>query len=177
MKKLIVVALLLCSVASFAQYRPDVRPGAPGLRREAPPADMVRPHPDRQPPPGAEHYRSPFALNFFSMSFPWAEPLEIYGMRLNLTVPFAMAGHDAVHGFDLGLSGEARYDVSGIAVNVFDNWSETFTGIGISLVNAVKELHGLHIGLVNVAQGGRGIQIGLWNQSEFMSSPIIGVVR
>lgn len=177
MKKLIVVALLLCSVASFAHRRPNVRPGDPGLRREAPPADMVRPHPDRLPPPGAEHYRSPFALNFFSLSFPWCEPLEIHGLRLNLTMPFASAGHDVVCGFDLGLAGEARYDVRGVAVNLFDNWSETFAGIGISIVNAVNELHGLHIGLVNVAQGGRGIQIGLWNQSEFMSCPIIGVVR
>ena len=177
MKKLIVVALLLCSVASFAQRRHNVRPGDPGLRRGAPPADLVNPHPDQPPPLGPEHYRTPFAVDFFSMSFPWNEPLEIYGMRLNLTVPFASAGHDIVYGLDLGLSGETRYDVSGVAVNLFDNWSETFTGIGISLVNVVKELHGLHIGLVNVAQGGRGIQIGLWNQSEFMSCPIIGIAR
>ena len=143
MKKLIAVTLLLCGLASFAQHRPNVRPGDPELVREAPPADLVSPHPDQPPPLGPEHYRTPFAVDFFSMSFPWDEPLEIYGMRLNLTVPFASAGHDIVYGLYLGLSGEARYDVGGVAVNLFDNWSETFTGIGISLVNVVKELHGV----------------------------------
>ena len=177
MKKLIVVSLLLCSVVSFAQRRPGVRPGDPRLRREPPPSDLVNPHPDQRPPLGPEHYRTPFAVNFFSLSFPWDEPLDIYGLRLNLTTPFAAAGHDAVYGFDIGLSGETRYEVGGVAVNLFDNWSETFTGIGISLVNVVKELHGLQIGLINVAQGGRGIQIGLWNQSELMGCPIIGIAR
>ena len=177
MKKLIVVAMLLCSVASFAQRRHDVQPGDPGLRREAPPADLVSPHPDQPPPLGPEHYRTPFAVDFFSLSFPWDEPLEIYGMRLNLTVPFASAGHDAVYGLDLGLVGESRYEVGGIAINVFDNWTDTFTGVGVSLVNVVNELHGINVGLINTAHGGRGIQIGLWNQSDFICCPIIGIVR
>ena len=177
MKKAIVVSLLFGACASFAQPRAVVRPGDPGLVREPPPPSVVRHHPDRLPPPGPARFRTPFAVNFFSLSFPWDEPLEIYGMRLNLTVPFASAGHDSVYGFDLGLSGETVHDVGGIAVNAFDNWSESFTGVEIALVNAVTELHGLQIGLINLAHGGRGIQIGLWNQSDFLCCPIIGIVR
>ena len=176
MKKLIAISLLLGAYASFAQSRNVVRPGDPGLRREVPPP-IVQPHPDRLAPPGPAHYRTPFAVNFFALSFPWDEPLEIYGLRLNLTVPFASVGHDVVYGFDLGLSGETMHDVAGVAVNVFDNWSESFTGIEVALVNAVAELHGLQVGLVNLANGGRGVQIGLWNQSDFLCCPIIGIVR
>jgi len=177
MKKLIVVSMLLSACASFAQSRAVVRPGDPGLRREAPPPPIVQPHPDRPAPPGPAHFRTPFAVNCFGLSFPWDEPLEIYGLRLNLTVPFASAGHDAVYGFDLGLSGETIHGVGGIAVNAFDNWSESFTGVEIALVNSVTELHGLQIGLFNLAKSGRGLQIGLWNQSDFISCPIIGIVR
>ena len=177
MKKLIVVSMLLGAFAAFAQYRGTVRPGNPGLMREAPPSPIVQPHPDRPAPPGPAHFRTPFAVNFFGLSFPWDEPLEIYGLRLNLTVPFASAGHDAVYGFDLGLSGETVRDVGGVAVNVFDNWSESYTGIEIALVNATTVLHGLQVGLVNSANGGRGVQIGLWNMSDFLCCPIIGIVR
>ena len=176
MKKLIAISLLLGACATFAKYRTFVRPGDPGLRREPPPAPVVVVHPDRSAP-GPSYFRTPFAVNFFALSFPWNEPLEVHGLRLNLTVPFAAAGHDAVYGFDLGLSGETARDAGGVAVNVFDNCSETFAGIEVSLVNVTHELHGLQIGLVNRANGGRGIQIGLWNQSEFLCCPIIGVVR
>ena len=116
-------------------------------------------------------------MNFLGLSFPWEEPLEIYGLRLNLTVPFASADHDVVYGFDIGLSGETNHDCGGLAVNVFDNCSETFTGVEIALVNAVTELHGLQVGLVNMARGGRGLQIGLWNQSDFLCFPLIGIAR
>lgn len=177
MKKLIVVSMMLGAYASFAQPRAVVRPGDPGLVREAPPPPIVRAHPDRPAPPGPVRYRTPFAVNFCGLSFPWDEPLEIYGMRLNLTVPFASAGHDFVYGFDLGLSGETIRGAGGVAVNAFDNWSRTFTGVEIALVNAVDELYGLQVGLVNVAGRGRGFQIGLWNQSDFIGCPIIGIVR
>ena len=177
MKKLIVLSMLLGACASFAQPRAVVQPGAPVLVRQPPPPPLVQPHPDRLPPPGPVHFRTPFAVNFFGLSFPWAEPLEIYGLRLNLTVPFASAGHDVVYGFDIGLSGETAHDVGGLAVNVFDNCSETFTGVEIALVNAVTELHGLQVGLVNMARGGRGLQIGLWNQSDFLCFPLIGIAR
>ena len=177
MKKLIVLSMLLGACASFAQPRAVVPPGDPGLVRQPPPPALVQAHPDRLPPPGPVRFRTPFAVNFCGLSFPWDEPLEIYGMRLNLTVPFASAGHDMVYGFDIGLSGETVHDGGGLAVNVFDNWSESFAGVEVALVNAVTELHGLQIGLVNLANGGRGIQIGLWNQSDFLSCPIIGIVR
>lgn len=177
MKKLIVLSMLMGACASLAQPRGVVRPGAPGLVYQPAPAIIVQPHPDRQPPPGPTHFRTPFAVNFFALSFPWAEPLEIYGLRLNLTVPFAAAGHDAVYGFDLGLSGETERDAGGVAVNVFDNCSETFAGVEVSLVNVTQELHGLQVGLFNRANTGRGVQIGLWNQSDFLCCPIIGVVR
>ena len=62
-------------------------------------------------------------------------------------------------------------------MNVFDNYSETFTGVEVALVNDVTELHGLQIGLVNLARGGRGLQIGLWNQSDYLCFPFIGIVR
>ena len=177
MKKLIAVSLMLGACASFAQPRSVVRPGDPGLVREAPPPPLVQSHPDRPAPPGPLHFRTPFAVNFLGLSFPWDEPLEIYGLRLNLTVPFASAGHDIVYGFDIGLSGETVHDVGGLAVNVFDNISESFTGVEVALVNSVTELHGLQIGLFNQAKGGRGLQIGLWNQSDFLSCPIIGIAR
>ena len=77
----------------------------------------------------------------------------------------------------IGLSGETVHDVGGLAVNVFDNISESFTGVEVALVNSVTELHGLQIGLFNQAKGGRGLQIGLWNQSDFLSCPIIGIAR
>ena len=176
-KTILTVVMILGTCAVFAQNRRNVAPGDRGLRREKPPAPLVNRHPDMPPPPGPAHFRTPLAVDFFSLSIPWDVPLEIYGLRLNLTVPFASAEHDTVYGLDIGLSGETRYDVGGIAVNAFDNWSETFTGVGISLVNVVNELHGLHIGLINSAHGGRGIQIGLWNQSDFICSPIIGIVR
>ena len=177
MKKLIVVSLLLGACAAFAQSREVVRPGDPGLGYRPQPAPLVSPHPDRPAPPGSARYRSPFALNFFGLSLPWLEPLEIHGLRLNLTVPFASAGHDAVHGFDIGLSGETVHNARGVAVNAFDNWSGSFNGIEIALVNAAEDLHGLQVGLVNMANSGRGLQIGLWNVSGFISCPIIGIVR
>jgi len=177
MKKMIVLSMLLGACASFAQPRAVVRPGDPGLVRQPPPPPIVQPHPDRLPPSGPAHFRTPFAVNFLGLSFPWEEPLEIYGLRLNLTVPFASAGHDVVYGFDIGLSGETARDVGGLAVNVFDNCSETFVGVEIALVNAVTELHGMQVGLVNMARGGRGLQIGLWNKSDFLSCPIIGIAR
>lgn len=177
MKKLLAVVFLLGSCASFAQPRAVVRPGDPVLVRQPPPPPLVQPHPDRQPPPGPAHFRTPFAVNFLGLSFPWEEPLEIYGLRLNLTVPFASAGHDVVYGFDIGLSGETIQHVGGLAVNVFDNWSDSFTGVEVALVNSVTELHGLQVGLVNLARGGRGLQIGLWNQSDFLCFPLIGIVR
>ena len=86
MKKLIVVSMMLSAWASFAQPRAVVRPGDPGLVREAPPPPLVQAHPDRPAPLGPARYRTPFAVNFCGLSFPWDEPLEIYGMRLNLTV-------------------------------------------------------------------------------------------
>ena len=104
MKKLIVLSVLVGACASFAQSRAVVRPGDPVLVYQPAPTVIVQPHPDRQPPPGPTHFCTPFAVNFFALSFPWDEPLEIYGLRLNLTVPFAAAGPDAVYGFDLGLS-------------------------------------------------------------------------
>ena len=177
MKKLIAVVFLLGASVSFAQSRDVIRPGDPGLVREAQPPLLVQPHPDRMPPSGPAHFRTPFAVNFVGLSFPWEEPLEIYGLRLNLTVPFASAGHDVVYGFDIGLSGETIQHVGGLAVNVFDNWSDSFTGVEVALVNSVTELHGLQVGLINLARGGRGLQIGLWNQSDFLCFPLIGIVR
>ena len=177
MKKLIVLSLLMVACASVAQPRDVVRPGDPGLVRQPPPPSLVQPHSDRMPPPGPARFRTPFAVNFLGLSFPWEEPLEIYGLRLNLTVPFASVGHDVVYGFDIGLSGETIHDGGGLAVNVFDNCSETFIGVEVALVNAVTELHGLQVGLINKARGGRGLQIGLWNQSDFLCCPLIGIVR
>ncbi len=175
MKNLIFSVCLIGSVAAFAQTRETVKPGDLGLKRETAPAPLVAQHPDRPQDPIAR-YSSPVACNFFGLSIPEADPLDVRGLRLNLTIPFATPNHRDVTGFDLGLSGEAMGYVSGIAVNLCDNWSDGFSGGAVSLVNVTGELHGLQIGLVNVADTGSGIQIGLWNQSANFKFPIVGIV-
>lgn len=175
MKKLVFAVCLIGCVAAFAQARETVRPGDPGLRRETAPAPLVAQHPDRPQAPIA-HYSSPVACNFFGISLPDADPLDVCGLRLNISIPFATPNHRNVTGFDLGFSGEAMGTVSGIAMNLCDNWSDVFSGGAVSLVNVTGELHGLQIGLVNVADTGSGIQIGLWNQSANFKCPIVGVV-
>lgn len=175
MKKLVLAVCLAGSICAFAQARETVKPGDPGLRREAAPAPLVEQHPDRPQAPIAR-YSSPMACNFFGISIPSADPLDVCGLRLNISIPFATPNHRNVTGFDLGFSGEAMGETGGIAINLCDNWSDVFTGGAISFVNVTGELHGLQIGLVNSADTGSGIQIGLWNQSANFKCPIIGVV-
>ena len=175
MKKLILTAMVMGCAAVFAQNRELVKPGDAGLKKEVAPAPIVATHPDTQPAPIA-HYSSPVALNFFGLSIPSADPLEVYGFRLNISLPYSTPNHSYVYGIDLGFSGEAMYGMGGLCVNLCDNWSDSFSGGAVSLVNVARELHGFQIGLVNVAETGRGIQIGLWNQSDNFKCPIIGVV-
>lgn len=175
MKKLVFALICISSSVGFAQARETVRPGDGGLNREAPPAPVVAEHPDRPQPPVAVSW-TPFAVNLCSLSLPGAQGLEIDGLRLNVSVPFATPDHRDVFGFDLGLSGEATGHVGGVAVNLFDNWSDSFSGGCVGLVNVTGELHGLQIGLVNVAEGGNGLQIGLWNESANFRAPLIGLV-
>jgi len=174
MKRLVFAAVLACVSLGFAQSREVVRPGDPGLNREAPPP-LLTPQPDRPQPPVEVHW-APFALNVFSISVPCAPHLEVNGLRLNLTVPFATPDHQNIFGLDLGLAGETAGHVGGIAVNAFDNWSDSFSGGCVGLVNVTGELRGLQVGLVNVARSGNGLQIGLWNQSTNFRCPFIGVV-
>lgn len=174
MKSLIFVAVLSCAVLGQAQSREVVRPGDRGLTREAPPAQLVS-QPDR-PELSVLVPWTPFAVNFCSISLPSAPNLEIDGLRLNVTFPFATPDHRDVYGIDLGLSGEATGHVGGIAINLCDNWSDSFSGGCLGLVNVTGELRGLQIGLVNVAETGAGLQIGLWNQSANFGCPFIGVV-
>lgn len=175
MKKLVFVLVVASSTVGLAQSREVVRPGDPGLRREAPPPEIVQTSPDR-PQPMAVVAWTPFALNFCSLSIPGVENLEIDGVRLNLTFPFATPDHRDVFGFDFGLAGEATGHVGGIAINLFDNWNDSFSGGCLGLVNVTGELHGLQIGLVNIADTGSGLQIGLWNHSANFRCPFIGVV-
>jgi len=174
MKHLVSFAVLACVSLGWAQSREVVRPGDPGLVREAPPPALVG-HPDRPQPPVQVPW-APFALNVFSLSIPGAPHLEVDGMRLNLTVPFATPDHQNVFGLDFGFAGETAGHVGGIAVNAFDNWSDSFSGGCVGLVNVTGELRGLQVGLVNVASTGAGLQIGLWNQSTNFRCPFIGVV-
>jgi len=174
MKKLAFALAIVCTSACMAQNREVVRPGDAGLRREAPPPALVT-TPDR-PQPRAEVLWTPFALNFCSLSIPGAPNLEIDGLRLNVTFPFATPDHRDVIGLDLGLAGEATGHVGGIAINLFDNWNESFSGGCLGLVNVTGELHGLQIGLVNIAGSGSGFQLGLWNQSANFRCPFVGVV-
>lgn len=175
MKKLVLSIVLVGSLVGFAQNRETVRPGDEGLKREAPPPQLIPASPDRPMAPIAINC-APFAVNLFSLSLPGAPELEIDGFRLNISVPFATPDHRDVFGFDLGLSGEAIGHVGGIAINLFDNWSDSFSGGCVGLVNATGELHGLQIGLVNIAENGNGLQIGLWNQSAKFQAPLIGLV-
>lgn len=175
MKKLVFALTVACSAVCLAQNREIVRPGDDGLKRETPPPEIVKPSPDR-PQPMEEIAWTPFAVNFCSLSIPSAENLEVDGLRLNLTFPFATPDHRDVIGFDLGLSGEAMGHVGGVAINLFDNWSDSFSGGCLGLVNVTRELHGLQIGIVNIADTGSGLQIGLWNQSANFRCPFIGVV-
>lgn len=174
MKKLICACALAGLTTGFAQGRETVRPGDAELRRETP-APLVSANPDRPASVQAVSW-TPFAVNFCSLSLPDAAGLEIDGLRLNVSLPFATPDHGDVLGFDLGLSGESAGHVGGIAVNLFDNWSGSFAGGCIGLVNVTGDLHGLQVGLVNVADGGRGLQIGLWNQSANFKAPLVGVV-
>jgi opacity protein-like surface antigen len=175
MKKVLFAAVCFCATLGFAQARELVRPGDAGLKREVPPKKLVPASPDRPQEPIAV-YSTPFAVNFCSLSIPSAPQLDVYGMRLNITVPFATPDNQNVLGFDLGLSGEAFGHVGGVAINVFDNVSHSFSGGAVGLVNVTGELRGVQIGLVNVAKTGAGLQIGLWNQSDDFISPIIGIV-
>lgn len=175
MKKLIFAAVSAWSVACFAQARETVRPGDAGLVRESPSTPIVAESPDRPQPVGEVNW-TPFAVNFCSLSLPSAPALEVDGFRLNLSFPFATPDHRDVIGFDLGLAGEATGHVGGVAINLCDNWSESFSGGCLSLVNVTGELHGLQIGLVNLAECGSGLQIGLWNQSANFAFPFVGVV-
>lgn len=175
MKKLVFACVFAGAVAGFAQGGETVRPGDEGLKRETPPAPLVSVSPDRPQPTETVRW-TPFAVNFCSLSLPGAADLEVDGLRLNISLPFATPDHGDVFGLDLGLSGEAMGHVGGIAINLFDNWSDSFAGGCVGLVNVTGELHGLQIGLVNVAEGGKGLQIGLWNQSANFKAPLIGVV-
>ena len=175
MKKVLFAAVCVCATLGFAQARELVRPGDAGLKREAPVKSLVPESPDRPQEP-IPVYSTPFAVNFCSLSIPSAPQLDVYGMRLNITVPFATPDNLNVLGFDLGLSGEAFGHVGGVAINVFDNVSDSFSGGAVGLVNVTGELRGVQIGLVNVAKTGAGLQIGLWNHSDNFTCPIIGVV-
>ena len=131
MKKVLFAAACLCATLGFAQARELVRPGDAGLKREVPPKKLVPASPDRPQEPIAV-YSTPFAVNFCSLSIPSAPQLDVYGMRLNITVPFATPDNLNVLGFDLGLSGEAFGHVGGVAINVFDNVSDSFSGGAVS---------------------------------------------
>ena len=175
MKKFIFALTAVGATMCLAQNREVVRPGDAGLKREAPPSAIVKVSPDRMQPMDEVKW-TPFAVNFCSLSLPSAENLEIDGVRLNLTFPFATPDHRDVIGFDFGLAGEATGHVGGVAINLFDNWNDSFSGGCLGLVNVTSELHGLQIGLVNIADTGSGLQIGLWNQSSNFRCPFIGVV-
>lgn len=175
MKNLVMASICFLSVTALAQIREVVSPGDEGLRRGTLPSQIVKVHPDRGQsliPVNS----TPFAFNFCSLSLPSAPELDVIGFRLNITVPFATPDHRDVVGFDIGLSAECTGHIGGVAVNVFDNWSNSFSGCCIGLVNVTGEMRGVQIGLVNVADCGAGLQIGLWNQSRNFRCPLIGIV-
>jgi hypothetical protein len=175
MKKVLFAVVCVCAIIGFAQDRELVRPGDINLKREAPSKSLVPKSPDR-PQEVIAVYSTPFEVNFCSLTIPSAPQLDVCGMRLNITVPFATPDNQDILGFDLGLSGETAGHVGGVAINVFDNVSNSFSGGAVGLVNVTGELRGIQIGLVNVASKGSGLQIGLWNHSDNFKCPIIGVV-
>lgn len=99
------------------------------------------------------------------------------GTRIN-GVCLSIWGENPQSAFALGFVNGSTGDSKGLSWGFFVNYSETYTGVDLGMVNYSKvKFTGVQLGLVNVAQEYHGLQWGFVNYSESLRGVQLGLIN